>query len=190
MSSDSSRPPARPAHALALDLLRRLGTHSGATVLEIGRGSGRNTAALTAAGHIVVGLNDPVSADAALSTHALLHGTRADVAALLEEIAERLRPGAPFYGTFGSTEDARFGEGTRIDDGCYAPSGGDEAGVAHAFFDEAALREMLQPRWEIDRLDHVRVDDVAGAWAHLERPLRDAYHWFARLRKPYGSALR
>ncbi len=183
MTSDSSPPPTRPPHVLARDLLRRLEGLSGATVLEIGRGSGRNTSALTAAGHRVTDLDENIAADAALSTHALLHGTRDDVRKLLERIASRLRAEAPLYGTFGSLRDARFGEGTKIAEGCYAPLAGDERGVPHAYFDEASLREMLLPAWHIESLQEVRVDDIAGDWAHRERPLRDAFHWFALLRK-------
>ena len=183
MSFDSSHPPTRPPHVLARDLLRRLEGHSGAVVLEVGRGSGRNTAALAAAGHRVVELADGMTAEAAISTHALLHGTRGDVRALLAGIAAHLLPGAPFYGTFGSTRDARYGAGTRIEEGCFAPADGDEAGVPHAFFDRETLLALFEPDWHVERLEEVRVDEIAGSWAHGDRPLRDAYHWFAVLRR-------
>lgn len=178
MTSDSPQPPTRPPHALALELLRRFQDRSGATILEIGRGSGRNTAALLAAGFHVTGLDEPASADAALSTHALLHGTREDVAQLLGRIAGRLVPGAPLFGTFGSLRDARYGEGTRIGQDCYAPTFGDEKGVPHAFFDEPSLRALFDDAWTIESLREVCVDTLAGEWAHAKRPLEGAYHWF------------
>jgi hypothetical protein len=181
MSPDSPQHAARPPHPLAIELIERLRLRPGAAILEIGTGSGRNTRALEAAGFTVVSLDDDVIAAGALSTHALLHGTPSSIRASLAQVAAHLEPNAPFFVTFGSVRDARYGEGTRIEDRVYAPVEGDECGVAHAFFDEPALRQLLAPEWRITSLREQRVDDVAGRWAHEQRPLSGAWHWFAML---------
>ncbi|MDQ2992771.1 MAG: hypothetical protein M3R30_08145, partial [Candidatus Eremiobacteraeota bacterium] len=115
---------------------------------------------------------------AALSTHALLHGTPASIATRLREIAHALEPDGRLYATFGSTRDTRFGAGERIDETTYAPLEGDEIGVAHVFFDEARLRATLEPAFAIERLSEVPVDGIAGKWAHRAKPLSGAVHWF------------
>ena len=144
-------------------------------MLEIGPGSGRNTRALEAGGLTVVGLEAP-HADGALSTHALLHGTSREVAALLREIGDRLSPGAPLFATFGSVRDSRFAAGRMVEPFVYAPEGGDEAGVAHTFFDDVRLRRLLEG-WIVESAREVCVDEIAGTWAH-SRPLSGAVHWF------------
>lgn len=171
----------RPPHPLCLALVERLRDRPGVDVFEIGSGSGRNTRALLAAGFTVNATPGPYAG--ALSTHALLHGTPDEIREHVNAIARALEPGAPFYVTFGSVRDARCGEGTRIADYTFAPAHGDEAGVPHAFFDEARLRAMLEERFVVESLRERDVDDVAGAWAHRERPLRGAVHWFAELQK-------
>lgn len=148
-------------------------------MLEVGTGSGRNTRALLAAGFEVASLDaeGPVCA-AALSSHALLHGTRAQWSALLARIARALEPGAPLYATFGSVNDARYAVGAEIEPRVYAPLEGDEIGVPHIFFTESELREALAAAWEIVAIEERVVDEIAGAWAHERAPLRDARHWF------------
>jgi hypothetical protein len=182
MSSDSPPPtPIRLAHPLALALAERLRGAPGARILEVGSGSGRNTRALQRAGFNVVADDSPDTEPcaAALSTHALLHGSPLSIARRLAGISARIAPGAPLYATFGSIHDARYGAGTQIAPFTYAPLAGDERGVAHAFFDEARLRGLLEPHWLVESLDEHRVDGLAGTWAHREQPLRDAVHWFA-----------
>jgi hypothetical protein len=153
----------------------------GARVLEIGSGSGRNTRALHNAGFVVRSLDEHPHAlcAAALSTHALLHGTPHSVATTLDRIADRLESRAPLFATFGSVRDARYGEGTRVEEFVYAPLLGDERGIAHVFFDERRLHALLCDRWEIELLEERNVDGIAGSWAHTGRPLQDAVHWFA-----------
>ena len=178
----------RPMHPLAMLLSERLA--AGARVLDIGRGSGRNADGLTEAGFLVVSTRDgdPVCADAnafdgAIATHALLHGSHEEIARTLRTIAGALAPRAPFHATFGSTSDLRFGAGTRLDERTYAPASGDESGVPHTFYDESEVRSILHPDFEIESLTERAVDDVAGRWAHAERPLRGARHWFAIARR-------
>lgn len=178
----------RRAHPLARALCAVLPAN--ARVLEIGSGRGRNTAALRGAGFAVTALPDDAMPhfeaahqfDAALSTHAFLHGTPADVAEMLARAAAALKSGAPLYGTFASKGDARYGAGRRIADDTYAPESGDEAGVPHAYFDEAALRALIGLRFSIDALDETPVDDVVGRWAHAQRPA-GSVHWFLRARR-------
>ncbi|HET9031053.1 MAG TPA: hypothetical protein VFN49_12840, partial [Candidatus Aquilonibacter sp.] len=174
---------ARPPHPLALALIDRLRAHAAPAVLEIGPGSGRNTRALEAAGFRVLTLDDDAVATAALSTHALLHGTPASIAALLERVHSRLEADAPFFVTFGSIRDARYGAGTTIEPHVFAPADGDEAGVAHCYFDEARLRRLLARAWSIESLEETNVDAIAGSWAHAQKPLERAVHWFAKLRR-------
>jgi hypothetical protein len=166
-------------HPLARALIDRLRERSGAIVLEIGAGSGRNTRALLAAGLRVVTLPSTERCAAGLSTHALLHGTPASLAHDLDAIADALEPGAPLFATFGSIHDARYGEGEEREPFVYAPTEGDEIGVAHAFFDESRLRALLAPRFAIESIDEVTVDAIAGTWAHRTAPLHGAVHWFA-----------
>jgi hypothetical protein len=188
MNDDSPSSPNRPPHPLAVALIERLRGRSGARVLEIGPGSGRNTRALTAAGMSVQAFGDGAApgATAALATHALLHGTPESIARDLRTIAALLEPDAPFYATFGSVRDARFGNGERLGEHVFAPLDGDEAGVAHTFFTRSMLDTLLESDWHVESIDEVSVDDVAGSWAHLRDPLRGAVHWFALLRKRSG----
>ena len=181
----------RPPHPLAVALIERLHERPGARVLDFGTGSGRNTFALRAAGFAVTPVADgatpaaleAVARDAspftaAISTHALLHGKARDIELAVNTLAELLEPGAPLYATFGSVRDARFGQGARIDDRTFAPTAGDEAGVAHAFFNEVEIRGLLSTHFVIESIDERGVDAIAGSWAHRERPLEDSVHWF------------
>ncbi|HUA08079.1 MAG TPA: hypothetical protein VMA98_02325 [Candidatus Acidoferrales bacterium] len=183
MTSHSPEPTPRPPHPLALALIERLRDRPGARVVEIGAGSGRNTRALQAAGLHVYTLPPGEPAAAALTTHALLHGRLAEIRDTLDAIAASLEPGAPLFGTFGSTSDARFGSGDELEAHVYAARSGDEAGVAHAYFDEPRLRALLAARFTIESLREVDVDEIAGRWAHPNDPLRGAVHWFAIARK-------
>lgn len=161
-------------------------------VLELGRGSGRNTDALRAAGFHVTAIADDAlqtplglpraGFDAAISTHGLLHGTPRHIAAIVRESADALCSDAAAYFTFASTGDARYGLGSRIDESTYAPLEGDEAGVPHAFFDEAPLRAMLDPYFAVESLEEVAADTIVGRWAHAAMPA-GTVHWFALLRK-------
>jgi SAM-dependent methyltransferase len=178
----------RRPHPLAVALIQRLQPQPHARVLEIGCGSGRNTDALHAAGFSVHTVSDETAAaftaqaqgfDAAISTHALLHGTPASIARTVQEIARSLSGGAAFYATFASKADARYGTGTRVAEDAYAPDEGAEQGVAHAYFHEAALRELVSRYFVIEAIEEHRVDDVVGRWAHEERP-SGSVHWYVR----------
>jgi hypothetical protein len=118
--------------------------------------------------------------DGALATHALLHGDPASIGAALAAVRDRLKPGAPFYFTLGSTRDPRFGAGTRIDAATWAPNDGDEAGVPHAYFDEPAARALLRG-WTLDSLEERDAAATAGAWAHPGG--HAGAHWFVRARR-------
>lgn len=174
------------AHPLAIALAQRLRARPETTILEIGAGTGRNTRALVAAGLTVAAIADgnalPAGArrfGAALSTHALLHGTHAEIAQVVAAIVRLLEPRAPLYATFASTLDSRFGTGIRIDDGTFAPPDGPEHGVAHGYFDRTQLLRMLEPTVEIESLEEVNVDDIVGRWAHASRP-SGSVHWFLK----------
>ncbi len=96
---------------------------------------------------------------------------------MLVETADALKPNAPFYCTFASKRDARYGAGVLIDSDTYAPQSGDEAGVPHAYFDEAPLRELIEEAFVVESLREERVDDVVGSWAHAQQPT-GSVHWF------------
>jgi SAM-dependent methyltransferase len=176
---------------LAAALIERLHPRPGTRVLDFSSGSGRNARALRGAGFTVVAIDDTQAASgtpfagvagkftAVVSSHGLLHGTTATVGSRVAEIADRLGSGGLLYAAFGSTRDARFGSGDRLDATTFVPLEGDERGVAHAYFDRERLRALLSAHFEIESLDECGVDDVAGRWAHVEQPLRRAVHWFA-----------
>jgi hypothetical protein len=178
-------PDTNSPHPLAVALIDRLRDRPAAVVLEIGRGSGRNTRALETAGFPVRTLEDEpqLLCAGAISSHALLHGTPASIATLLSRIADRLEPQAPLFATFGSVRDRRYGEGSWIEPYVYAPAEGDERGVPHAFFDRRRLRLLIEPLFEIESLEERDVDTLAGSWAHARRPLEDAVHWFVIARR-------
>ncbi len=168
-------------HPLADALVHALQTQRGARVLEIGMGSGRNRTALTAAGLAVESREEPPCRqgffDAAISTHAFLHGAPDEIASGLARVAQSLKSSAPFYATFASVRDARYGRGVRLGDSTFAETEGDEPGVAHTYFTEPQLREMLIPLFQIDSLEERNVDDVAGRWAHAA-PSSGRVHFF------------
>ncbi|HEV3155016.1 MAG TPA: hypothetical protein VGZ02_14505 [Candidatus Baltobacteraceae bacterium] len=168
-------------HPLAVSLIERLKSASGARILEIGAGSGRNRKALLAAGFAVDSFAEPPEIDelfdAAITTHALLHGTRESVAEAVERIGLALHHGAPFYATFASVRDARYGEGKMIAAHAYAAETGEEAGVAHAYFDEPALRKIVERSFDVESLEERPVDAIVGRWAHSGTP-RGRVHFF------------
>jgi hypothetical protein len=120
--------------------------------------------------------------DGALSTHALLHGTRASVAAAVAAARNRLRAGAPFFLTLGSTADPRFGTGLRIDESSWAPADGSEAGVAHLYLDEQGARELLAG-FDVRSLVESSAAETAGRWAHGEAEAVRLVHWFVEAHK-------
>ena len=185
MNGPSPQSGPRP-HPLAEELCERL--PAGATVLEFGAGRGRNTRALRAARLHVIEIADeavaayaahPESAGAALSTHGLLHGSEAEIARAVREIAHALHAGSPLFATFASTQDARFGRGTRLGAYTFAPESGDEAGVAHSYFDETRLRALLEPLFTIESLQETCADAIVGSWAHAGAP-SGTVHWFVK----------
>jgi hypothetical protein len=177
----------RRAHPLAAALIERLRTQPHAHVVDIGTGRGRNTDALREAGLTVTAIADDRVAlglfggpfDGAISTHALLHGTTASVAACVAAVAAALSSGAPFYATFASKQDARYGKGTPVGPDSFAPDGGDEAGVPHAYFGEPELRKMLEPYFAIESLEERDAAGIVGRWAHAQPP-HGSVHWLLR----------
>lgn len=169
-------------HPLATRLVAEAASRE-ISVLEIGRGSGRNHKAITESGAALTSIAtgqrpDPGEAfDAVLSTHALLHGTPASIAAILESIYTWLKPEGRLYATFGSKRDSRYGVGTQISEHVFAPTTGDETGVAHAYWDAVEIRALLKD-FRITEIEETQVDEIAGAWAHKETPLVAAFHWF------------
>jgi len=176
-------------------LIERLQDRDGIRVLDFGSGSGRNTTAFRAAGFTVVAVDDAAAAatqplqdisewfDAAVSTHGLLHGTYEAIASRVHAIAERLGSGGLLYATFGSSRDARFGEGRKLGDWTFAPLDGDERDVPHTYFDRDRVVAILQLYFEVESLEEVGVDQIAGRWAHSSQPLHGAAHWFVKASK-------
>jgi hypothetical protein len=164
---------------------------TGDRVLVVGPGRGRSLGVLAAAGlSVETAEAGDVLLDtqrgpyaAVLSTHALLHGTPAAVAARCARILERLTNGGRLYATFGSVRDPRFGTGTAVDGG-WAPNEGDEAGVVHAYFDRSALEAALAGFLLLCASEH-DVRETVGRWAHApDAVLRPSVHWFVEARRP------
>lgn len=116
-----------------------------------------------------------------LSTHVLQHGRYDEVAVIIAECARVLKPGGTFRAVFASTRDRRFGQGRKIADDCWAPSDGDEQGVAHLYVQAAEIAELLHPFFHIFGLHEHDADHIAGAWAH-RRPA-GLVHWFVQARR-------
>jgi hypothetical protein len=116
---------------------------------------------------------------AALSTHALLHGTAEHIAAMIGALAGVMAPDADLFLTFGSTSDPRFGKGTRIAAATWASPDGPEAGVPHTYFDEGTLRTLLRA-FDIISLDETPARELVGSWAHDDsQNTPGIVHWFA-----------
>lgn len=192
-SSPQDESSIRPPHPLAQRLIERLRERPGSRVLDFGTGSGRNAVALRRAGYDVASVHDDDAAaaegadplpaalgqfDAAVSTHALLHGTASTIETRIGAIAALLETGAPFYAAFGSTGDARFGKGDCIEPHTFAPVDGDERGVPHTYFARTDLQALLEAHFTVEHLEERGVDAVAGSWAHPSEPLSGAVHWF------------
>jgi hypothetical protein len=178
---DTLREPPHPLVGALIEALPR-----GSRVLVVGVGNGRHIPPLTAAGFAVDAVDDLGLAareyDGAISTHALLHGSPATIAASLATIGGALRPGGLFHLTLGSTKDPRCGHGVMIDDATWAAQSGPERRVPHAFFDERPARELLG-NWEILALDERSAAETAGRWAHSPSERATIVHWFARLKR-------
>jgi SAM-dependent methyltransferase len=178
------------AHPLAARLIEHLQHRPGSCVLDFATGNGRNAAALRAAGFTVIAIDDGRAAlpsplagcnetfAATLSTHGLLHGTPDSIAAALNDIAGRLERGGRLYATFGSVRDERFDRGQPLGAWTFAPPEGDERGVPHTFYDRRRLEEMLSQAFVVESLEERNADTTAGSWAHADRPLHGAVHWF------------
>jgi hypothetical protein len=116
----------------------------------------------------------------ALSTHALLHGSPANVAAALAAAHVRLAPGAPFFLTLGNKHDPRFGTGTLVGPDTYVDETGSERGVAHCYFDAVDV-EALLAGFALERLEEQ--SGSAGAWAHDGTEAERIVHWFVRVQR-------
>ncbi len=120
--------------------------------------------------------------DAALSTHALQHGSLAQVAAAVGAARNRLRPGALFFLTLGSKRDPRYASGRRIDANVVAPRDGAEAGVPHVFLDESEVVTLLAG-FDLDSVVEDSAAETAGTWAHTADEARTLVHFFVRARR-------
>jgi SAM-dependent methyltransferase len=159
------------------DLVRRYAAAlgSGARVLEIGSGSGRDAAALEAAG-LSVRRTDVTPAFVTLLR---ADGHDADVVdPLIDDLADPMRPGRAYDGVWASAcllhvarEDlpqvaTRLGEATRVDglmhaalkegDGETWSTHGKVAAPRHfTFWREGPLRDLLEEAgWTVDEVDH------------------------------------
>ncbi|HET7814751.1 MAG TPA: hypothetical protein VFL13_10305 [Candidatus Baltobacteraceae bacterium] len=179
MDDSSAHPTNLRPHRLAAELAALL--KPGDAVLDFAAGSERNTAFLRQQGFHVDAISDGDAPlyrgtgrryDAAVSTHGMLHGTPETIKAAAGEIAESLVPGAPFFATFASTNDPRFGKGERLGASTFAPQEGEEQGVPHTFFDETGVRDLLAERFSIAAMEEHGAEHIAGS-----------VHWFVRARR-------
>jgi hypothetical protein len=192
VSEDAQKGPLQGPHPLAAALARSLASERPrARVLVLGgAGNGRNVPVLVDAGLTVDVVGDDPDArdltgpyDGIVSSHTLLHGTRASVAKRLGVLAKILTIGGLLHATFGSSSDPRCGHGTVVAGGGWSPVDGPEAGVVHAYFDRAALLEALRDFEVLSATEH-DVREVVGRWAH-EPDTAQIVHWFvvAKLRQ-------
>ncbi len=119
---------------------------------------------------------------AALSTHALQHGSLGELTSAVAAVRSRLEPGAPFFLTLGSKRDPRFAAGRRIDANTAAPLDGSEAGVAHVYLDEPEVRAVLHG-FAIESALEGSAAQTAGHWAHSAAEAAELVHWFVRARR-------
>jgi hypothetical protein len=119
---------------------------------------------------------------AALSTHALLHGTPTEIASAVAAVRTSLAPDAPFYATLGSQRDPRFGEGHRLGPDTFAPLDGSEAGIPHAYFDERTVRTVLSD-FVIEELREANAGATVGSWAHTRAEAARIVHWYVKARR-------
>jgi hypothetical protein len=119
---------------------------------------------------------------AALTTHALQHGSLGGVTGAVAAVRSRLAPGAPFFLTLGSKRDPRFASGRRIAPNVAAPLDGSEAGVAHVYLDEPEVRAVLAG-FEIESANEASAAETAGRWAHPGAEADGLVHWFVRARR-------
>jgi len=119
---------------------------------------------------------------AALSTHALQHGSLGGITAAVAAVRSRLVPGARFFLTLGSKRDPRFASGRRIDADVAAPRDGTEAGVAHVYLDEPQVQTLLAG-FEIESAVEGSAAETAGRWAHPGAEADGLVHWFVRARR-------
>lgn len=118
---------------------------------------------------------------AALSTHALLHGSVDHIRAAVQGLATVMAPDAELFLTFGSTRDPRFGKGVPVSPNTWAASSGNEAGVPHTYFDEHELRALLRA-FDIISLEESDARELVGQWAHDANETTPIVHWFAHLK--------
>ncbi len=116
---------------------------------------------------------------AALSTHALLHGTQPQISAAVAYVRARLVEAAPFYTTLGSTADPRYGTGRYVAAHTFAPIDGSEADVPHTYFDERGVRELFA-HFAIEELTEESAAHSVGRWAHSEAEAATIVHWIVR----------
>jgi len=175
-------------------------------VLLLGLGSGRHVPPLLATGARVIGIDaNPARAAAVrakfshverldvrsggdaelaalpelaavVSTHTLLHGTPATIAATLAILRARLVRRGDVFATIGSQRDPRYGTGGRVAVDTFAPRAGPEAGVAHAYFDEPGVRALFAAFARVDARETDAGGHV-GSWAHGSEAA-SIVHWF------------
>jgi ubiquinone/menaquinone biosynthesis C-methylase UbiE len=191
-----------PPHPLAIELARK---KRGVRALIMGIGNGRNISPFVERDHTISAVDEDAtkvasikalhfprcssiqteyaalplldrSYDLLLSTHALQHGTDADVQAALAELARVAAPGARIACVLASTADSRYGKGLQIGPQCFAPASGDEQGVAHSYFTMDQARAMFEAFFRVDSCEEKNADATVGKWAHATA--RGFRHWF------------
>jgi len=120
--------------------------------------------------------------DAALSTHALLHGTLQAIAAAVNAVRDGLLAGAPFFATLGSKNDSRFGADERVDDETFVPLRGAERGIAHTYVGADGARALFAD-FVVESLEEVSGGTGVGRWAHDDADASTIVHWYVRARR-------
>jgi ubiquinone/menaquinone biosynthesis C-methylase UbiE len=110
--------------------------------------------------------------DAVISRGVITHGTSADVATAVGEIARVLRPEGLLLCTFISTYSSLLGRGARCDDRTWICDDELESGVIHYFMRGEDVRAMTRPWFKEIAMTHL----VHGGVVDNGRPYVSA-HW-------------
>lgn len=104
--------------------------------------------------------------DGVVCTNVLHHGRRAQVKTAFGESMRVLRKGGAALFVVVSDKDFRFGTGTRLEQGTYVFTSGDEKGIVHHFFGRREFRALLGDL-EVVKLWEELVPVEKGKRAHI-----------------------
>jgi SAM-dependent methyltransferase len=129
-----------------------------------------------------------LSFDGAISINVLNHGTLAEGVLAVKEIHRSLKDKAPFFFLIIGRDDFRCGEGDQIEHFTFVHRQGIEAGVAHHFYTQGEIQQLVSGFSRIQIKDRRRpYDPHDPIWGNDPRAVRrvNAFHqhWEVRVWK-------